>query len=415
MDQKYKVLLEEKELEIYELKRKISEYESRLNTLSEDHGTKLSNERELIKLMETKIFSLYRKLRTWKDKYFFTKRNDLIYRNSKEIVNLIPYKSNLAIHHPDWMGVSNSTKDLFEHRLPLPEMHSKLLINKIADLIIDRQIKHVIFSGFAEGYLQLSRRLKELDYSIMISVFWHGNTTHMYENYSWQRHNEIIQLHQEGLLYRWGFAKKTMAELYAYAGFPSFFVKNAVNNRNLQVSQSKQRGISMQKDRVGIYASGETWNKNAFTQIAAVKLMGDFKIDALPCNDRMKEYANQIGVEICGFQGGVSRAELAERLTGNLINLYVTFSECAPLLPLESLSQGVPCLTGPNHHYFEENPILKQYLVVNEPDNPVEIARKALIAIDKREEIIQLYNSWALENDITSKKTVRLFLMGVRS
>lgn len=414
MNQEYKVLLEEKELEIYELKKKIYEYELRLKNLTGNYRviSQISREVEIFKKIGRKFFSLYRKIKGWKNKYLITKKDNLIYRNSKEIVNLVPYNSNLAIHHPDWMGVSNSTEDLFEYRLPLREIHSKLLINKIADLIIDRQIKHVIFSGFAEGYLQLSRRLKKLDRSIMISVFWHGNTTHMYEDYSWERHNEIIQLHQEGHLHRWGFAKKTMAELYAYAGFPSFFVKNSVNNGNLQTSQSKKHGISTHKNRVGIYASGETWNKNAFTQIAAVKLMGDFKIDALPCNDRMKEYANQIGVEICGFKGGVSRSDLAEHLSGNLINLYVTFSECAPLLPLESLSYGIPCLTGPNHHYFEEIPILKQYLVVNEPDNPVEIAHKALIAIDRREEIIELYNAWALDNDITSKKTVELFLTG---
>ena len=42
--------------------------------------------------------------------------------------------------------------------------------------------------------------------------------------------------------------------------------------------------------------------------------------------------------------------------------LYVTFSECAPMLPIESLDAGTICIMGHNHHYFKDSK-LHDYLV----------------------------------------------------
>ncbi|MNF18851.1 hypothetical protein D3C80_2232020 [compost metagenome] len=50
--------------------------------------------------------------------------------------------------------------------------------------------------------------------------------------------------------------------------------------------------------------------------------------------------------------------------------------------------------------------VLKDYLVVYEPDNPVEIARKALIAIENKDEIIDLYKVWVKENDREAKSAL---------
>ena len=63
-------------------------------------------------------------------------------------------------------------------------------------------------------------------------------------------------------------------------------------------------------------------------------------------------------------------------MSNNTINLYVTFSECSPMLPLESLELEVPCITGNNHHYFKENNLLKKYLVIENETSIEEIKEK---------------------------------------
>lgn len=163
--------------------------------------------------------------------------------------------------------------------------------------------------------------------------------------------------------------------------------------------------------KIGVYASGVTWNKNAFTQIAAVGLIENAEVNAVPYTARMKLFAEQLNIEFNGIESAVSRDELLELMECNDINLYVTFSECAPILLLESLEMGVPCLSGPNHHYFEGTK-LAEYLVINQPDNPVEIAEKAENALRNKEEIIALYKEWKIKNNELSEQSLKVFLGG---
>ena len=98
-----------------------------------------------------------------------------------------------------------------------------------------------------------------------------------------------------------------------------------------------------------------------------------------------------------------------ERMAKNDINFYVTFSECAPLIPLESLELGVPCITGNNHHYWEGTE-LEKYLVVNENDNVISIYVKAKYCLENKEKVIKIYKDWKKEYDKNSKKSVERFI-----
>ncbi|WP_336762293.1 class I SAM-dependent methyltransferase [Paenibacillus sp. USHLN196] len=322
----------------------------------------------------------------------------------------IPEGSSVAIHQPEWLGVTNSTKELFSYVIPLKELYEPSNILNIGQLIASRKPKAIIFSGFAVGYFDLAKVIKKIEPDISIKIYWHGNTTHMYEDYSWSRYQEIIQLCNDGIIDSWGFAKESMKILYENAGYSSYFIKNDVKgdlSPNV-VSKSYKFGDEI---KVGIYASGSTWNKNAFTQIAAASLLDRVTVNAVPYNSRMKHFAQQLKVKFEGSEKQLSREELFDKIESNDINFYVTFSECAPLLPLESLNRGVPCLTGPNHHYFTGNP-LEEFLVVMKPDDPVEISKKAILALENRKLIIELYNKWKKENELVSETSVLSFLEG---
>lgn len=329
-----------------------------------------------------------------------------------EYLDFVPIDSVLAIHHPDWLGVSNSTKELFPYTMGIREILTEEESKKIADLITENKIHTVVFSGFADGWGRLAKHLKMLHPEIKIMVFWHGNTTHMYEDYSWFRYQEIISLCHDKIVDNWGFAKESMAKLYAEKGFNTAFIMNHVTEKtNLQEEINKQGKNSVDKEKIhiGLYASGYTWNKNAYTQIAAASLLGDIILQATPYNERMKQFAKQLGVNIIGNTSSVSREELLLQMAKNTINLYVTFSECAPLLPLESLNLGIPCLTGPNHHYFKGTK-LEDYLVVQYPDDPLEIAKKAKKAIEDKGKIIELYHEWVEKNKSLAENSVENFL-----
>lgn len=93
----------------------------------------------------------------------------------------------------------------------------------------------------------------------------------------------------------------------------------------------------------------------------------------------------------------------------NDINLYVTFSECAPMLPIESMEVGTLCITGDNHHYFKNTP-LEKYLVVKREDDVIAITNKIKYALDNKDEIFRLYKEWKKNYDIESIESVKEFL-----
>ena len=109
--------------------------------------------------------------------------------------------------------------------------------------------------------------------------------------------------------------------------------------------------------------------------------------------------------------GYLKRQDLLNRMAQNDLNLYVTFTECSPVVPLESLELGVPCITGNNHHYFR-NSKLYDYLVVKSEDNIDEIYSKARIAIENKDEIIKLYKSWKKDYDVFFNQKLLEFLQG---
>jgi hypothetical protein len=91
----------------------------------------------------------------------------------------------------------------------------------------------------------------------------------------------------------------------------------------------------------------------------------------------------------------IDRQDMPARLASMHLNLNVTLSECAPMVPLESLSVGVPSLLGPTSHYFEDHDYLHSRLVVPSPDSAWKISTFIERALKERTEIVEAYRSYA--------------------
>ena len=98
-----------------------------------------------------------------------------------------------------------------------------------------------------------------------------------------------------------------------------------------------------------------------------------------------------------------------ERISKCDVSLYVTYSECAPMSSLESFAQDTICIVGNNCHYFK-NEEIEKYIVVNEENNPEEIAKKIEYALDKKEKVLGLYKNWEAKNKKMSKELLQEFL-----
>lgn len=324
----------------------------------------------------------------------------------EETINCVKEKQNaeyITFHNKEWAGVTSSTKELFENPTDLGEVYRKSDAQKIADTVKEANIKQVIFSGFSQGGKLVAEELKK--YGIKVKVFWHASNSQILDKYGWERNQEIIDLNKKGVISVVGSCKESLIEFYKKNGINAFFITNKVSG----VERPKEK-TKNDKTKIGIYAAKcNNWRKNMYCQMAAVKLIDNAIIDMVPLNEEAVEFCNKYGIEITGIENSIPRSELMERMSKNDVNLYVTLSECAPMLPLESMELGVPCITGNNHHYFKETE-LEKYIVVNNEVDINEIRDRILDSIENRDKIIELYDEFSKKNFEEAKNEVKEFI-----
>ncbi|MDO4283023.1 MAG: hypothetical protein Q4D02_05230 [Clostridia bacterium] len=317
--------------------------------------------------------------------------------------------SYIVFYNPECVGITNATQEILKNTISLNELFNEKAIEDISQAIVENNIKQVIFATQAHGYKTLSEKIKEKNQNMIIKFMWHGSHS-LFVNRDEEHFLEsILDLEKRGIVTSIGFLKESMAKFYSLKGYRSCFVMNTVNSIK---SKKMRKGKNDKSIRVGIYSSGDRWEKNTYNQLSACSIVSpDLIVDSVPATPLFKSYCKLMNIK-CSEEsntGSVLREELIERMSKNTVNLYVTFTECAPMVPLESLESGVPCIVGDNNHYFTDTE-LEKYLVVKSEDSIDEIAEKMKLCIEHRDEILKLYKEWKKEYDVKSKKSVEEFL-----
>ena len=98
-----------------------------------------------------------------------------------------------------------------------------------------------------------------------------------------------------------------------------------------------------------------------------------------------------------------------KRIQKNDINIYPTFTENAPMFPLESFEMGVPCLLGNNNDYFVGTK-LGEYVILDREDDAEYIKDKIMEVLEHKEEVMNLYQAWKKEFDQKCQKLVEEFI-----
>lgn len=302
----------------------------------------------------------------------------------------------------------NSTKDLFENTVGIKEVLNRRQFDCIVNAIIDTKVKYVVFSSITFGWKGIVEKLKEINKDIKIKFLWHGSHAMFVERDESYFLYSIIELMDRGLVDTIGFFKESMAKFYKQKGYNSFFVTNNVSKINVTNKEAfeKENG----KIYLGSYSAGDRWGKNTINQLSAASMIKDSIVDIIPVTPLISEFCDTMNININDRNlEYLPRQELLNRMALNDVNLYVTFTECSPVVPLESLELGVPCITGNNHSYFKASK-LQDHLIVKSEDDINEIYEKIKYCLDNKEEIIMLYKEWKKDYDILSKDLLEKFI-----
>ena len=331
----------------------------------------------------------------------YSKQVDLAVKKLEEYKN----KDYIVFYNPTWLGVANSTKGLFKNIVPLEQVFGKKNVKKVAEAVVSNNVKTVIFSQIVDGWVDVLKKIKELNNDIIIKVIWHGNCYEFFSDYTWNLNKEVMNLYKQKKIDSFAFVRSTMYEFYKKVGFKSYYLQNNVHLDNIERVQKEKNN----KIKIGIYNADTRELKNIYTALSSMKLVPNSIADVVPINEGAKKFTEILGLETTSVDDYIPTEELLKRIQHNDVNIYPTFTENAPMFPLESFEMGVPCLLGNNNDYFVGTK-LGEYVILTKEDDAEYIKERILNCIENKDKIMSLYKEWKNDFDVKCNKLVEEFI-----
>ncbi len=311
----------------------------------------------------------------------------------------------IGVLHPAMRGVRSSTLELLPDVLELRDYLDEAEGERMARLLLETGCSRFVLAAFPRSYRHLVSALWRLKPEAKLFNLWFGSFLQCEDDAVWSSYCAVKELCESGQIYKWGFAKKGMAEVAAASGLRTGFVMSLVR-RCPERASTPFPGPPL----VGLWAAEPRWEKRPFVMLAALRLLPGVRAHGYVPHERAVTFANQLGLKWDRYPSPVPQSEMPGMLARSHANLYVTFGECAPMLPLESLASGAPCLLGPVSHYFEDEDYLFSRLVVPFPERAEVIAAYLSRAIEEREEIVAAYARYAPSYNLRALQSLADFL-----
>ena len=311
----------------------------------------------------------------------------------------------VVIHVPQWGGISKSTKIFFKETFPLQPNLTQQHIDYYTDLFKEANVEHIILSGGEWTQLELVHQYKKANPNARLDVIWHGNYLQFSSPYDWASFERILNLHNDGLINKIGVLKKGMEEFLSISGYRSKLLSNYIPLIAEKASIPFEGG-----PHIGIWTGTNNW-KIPFAMLAALKFIPGSLLYATGVTQLVKNFVDHFKIPYNFLHDNLISPNLLEKIIEKMhLCLYITIAECSPMMPIESLSLGVPCLIGPNNHLFEDAPYLHSRLVVDYPERADVIARYISQALEERENIVLEYGKYAKQYNEKSKEFLAEFL-----
>ncbi len=295
----------------------------------------------------------------------------------------------LAICTPRWRGVTAATRGLFRCILPVPltpEEHPDEIpasyLEAAAEAVGEAGFSVVVLSGSDPALFSLARRLKDMQPHVSIRQIWHGNYLQMGEAHDWGLFGPWLEAARAGWVDCIGVVRPGMEEFLRTLGVRADFVQNAVPREPVPGLPAAVRNV------VGIWLSGSTeYRKMPYASLLALAGRPQLALRASGLGELGARIVDELGIRAEGlFFEPIPHGQVLQEMRRTGLTLYVTLSECMPMVPLESIACGVPCVVGPATRFYDDD-YLTERLVVEDPSDPGAIRRHIDLAMEDYGEV----------------------------
>lgn len=284
-----------------------------------------------------------------------------------------PAAEALALYTPRWRGVTAATVNLFPCALPVPltaEEHPDELdeaaIEVVADAVAASQFGTIVFSGGDRAFFRLFNECLRRRPGLDCRILWHSSFLQMGEPHDWGLLLPWLEAAQSGRLARFGVVKPGMERFMTAQGVPAAFVQNRVPFQQRRAANTERTGA------VGVWLSGSSdYRKPVAPSLLALAGLRGVKLRGAGLGEFGCRLADELQIPTLSKSASpISNVDVRAQMRQTDATLYVTISECMPMVPLESMAEGTPCVVGPATDLFINDPDLGALLTVHDPTNP---------------------------------------------
>ncbi|MEM6678260.1 MAG: hypothetical protein AAF675_10345 [Pseudomonadota bacterium] len=349
----------------------------------------------------------------------------------------------VAIYVPRWRGVALSTQTLFRHALAVPE-RAQTHPNDIteqdiahhAQRLLNTGARHFVISGGDLFNLKIIDAVQAERPEVRFDLLWHSNYLQMGEAHDWNLLRHWLQALRDGKVTRVGAVKEGLEEWFGAIGVDAVPVPNAVPppiappmapamaretahrarahaaqheaERSAEAQRAEAAEGSGAGPRIGLWLSGSSsYRKTPCATLLALGMIPGARLCAAGLDPQARAIIARMGLPFARIWPEVlPRSMLHREMARTDLTLYVTLSECAPMVPLESFALGVPCLIGPGCRLFADDPFLAERLIVRRPLSPAAIAEKAQQVLQEREEILEAFRHYQTRLDARARDSI---------
>lgn len=301
----------------------------------------------------------------------------------------------LVVYAPMWKGVAASTESLFAQgcfRFPYfddeyPEVASHPQLDMALDTLLEEPPRQIIYSGGSVIHITMARKIRERMPQIQQYFLWHGSPAQWVEPSQLEHFNLWHELYNKRVIDGVISVKPDLDKMLNLIGVKSFGLINPIPDIRRQFTLPATRRTDDGRAHIGVFSAVSSWYKNPFVQLLAT--MGEENW-TLHTNVPRITFRNLDFKQLSRVQSyePMPRPQFLALLASLDLNLYVTNTECSPMVVLESCSLGVPCIVGPAGDIFSGiSDELAGFLVEPGVDNPYAIYTRMKRVLANRERI----------------------------
>ncbi|MEL6767220.1 MAG: hypothetical protein AAFP17_08570, partial [Pseudomonadota bacterium] len=324
----------------------------------------------------------------------------------------------VALYVPRWRGVALSTQMLFRQSLPVPpglDEHPDEIspedIESLAEVLVESGARHFVVSGGDLFNLAILRAVLARAPDRRFDLLWHSNFLQMGEPHDWNLLRHWLQALRDGEVTRVGVVKAGLERWFAALDVDAVHIPNIVplpaRTEGAAPAGRRQWGAG-EGPLLGVWLSGSSpYRKTPLAVLAATTMIPGARLRAAGLDETARRFVSDAQVPFERlWSRPLPREMLHRQMRDTDLTLYVTLSECSPMVPLESFALGVPCLIGPASDLFRDHEALREKIVVERPLAPAAIAEKAIAAIAARDEILADYGEYHAALSARSRQQV---------